>query len=117
VVKCWTRLTLAIGPQVQATFAKAYKAGVKIALGTDAGVYPHGKNYLEFVYMVEGGMPPLETIKSATLNAAELLGINKETGSLEVGKWADIIAVKGNPVADISVLKNVVLVMKDGKVY
>jgi imidazolonepropionase-like amidohydrolase len=106
-----------IGPQIQKTFAKAYKAGVKIALGTDAGVYPHGKNYLEFIYMTEGGMPPMEAIKAGTINAADLLGIKEERGSLETGKIADIVAVDGNPLQDINAMGHVTFVMKEGKVY
>lgn len=78
---------------------------------------PHGKNYLEFQYMVEGGMPPLETIKTATTNAADLLGIGNETGSITIGKYADIIAVAGDPIQDIKKMKNVIFVMKQGKVY
>lgn len=108
---------LSIGPLIQSTFGKAYKAGVKIAFGTDAGVFAHGKNYLEFQYMVDAGMPPLETIRCATLNAAELLGMKKDIGSIEAGKFADIIAVQGDPATDIGVMKNVVFVMKDGVVY
>lgn len=108
---------LEIGPRIQASFTKAYKAGVKIAFGTDAAVFPHGKNYMEFIYMVEGGMPPLETIKAATLQGATLLGIDQTLGTIEAGKLADIIAVEGNPAADIKVMKNVVFVMKDGQVY
>lgn len=107
----------AVGPLIQKTFAKAYKAGVKIAFGTDAGVYAHGKNALEFQYMVEAGMPAMEAIKSATVNAADLLGISKEKGSVEAGKSADIIAVDGDPLQDISVLMHVNFVMKEGKVY
>ena len=106
-----------IGGQIQATFAKAYKAGVKVAFGTDAAVFAHGKNYMEFQYMVEGGMPALETIKCATLNAAEMMGMKKSMGSIEVGKFADIIAVDGDPSVDIKAMKNVVFVMKDGIVY
>lgn len=112
-----TSKALEIGTKLAATFAKAYKAGVKIAFGTDAGVYVHGKNYLEFQYMVEGGMPPLETIRCATINASQLLGIDKTSGSIEEGKLADIIAVNGDPSKDIGVMKNVVFVMKDGVVY
>jgi len=106
-----------IGPQLQKTFAVAYKAGVKIAFGTDAGVYPHGKNYLEFRYMIEAGMPPMEAIKAATVNAAKLLGIRRERGSLEAGKMADIIAVHGNPLTDVDAFGRVDFVMKEGKVY
>ncbi len=106
----------AVGPLIQNTFAKAYKAGVKIAFGTDAGVYAHGKNWLEFVYMNEAGMPALETIKCATVNAADLIGISDKTGSIEKGKFADIIAVDGDPTKDIHVMGKVVFVMKEGKV-
>lgn len=112
-----TPKALEIGVKIQDAFAKAYKAGVKIAFGTDAAVFAHGKNYMEFKYMVEAGMPALETIKAATLNAAELLGIKSTLGSIEPGKIADIIAVKGDPTQDISVMKNVVFVMKEGQVY
>ena len=106
-----------VGPQIQKTFAKAWKAGVKIALGTDAGVYPHGKNYLEFQYMTEAGMPPMEAIKAGTINAAELLGIKDERGSVETGKIADIIAVDGDPLQDITSMGHVNFVMKEGKIY
>jgi imidazolonepropionase-like amidohydrolase len=105
------------GPKIQSTFAKAYKAGVKIAFGTDAGVFAHGKNYKEFEYMVEAGMPAMEAIKSATMSAAYLLGISDRLGSIEKGKIADIIAVLGNPVQDIKVLSNMNFVMKEGKTY
>ena len=105
------------GPKIQSTFAKAYKAGVKIAFGTDAGVFGHGKNYKEFEYMVEAGMPPMETIKAATVMAADLLGVSDKLGSLEKGKLADIIAVEGDPLQDIKVMGNVQFVMKEGKVY
>ncbi len=108
---------LATGPIIQGTFAKAYKAGVKIAFGTDAGVFAHGKNYKEFEYMVEAGMPPMEAIQSATMSAADLLGIADKLGSVEKGKTADIIAVSGNPLQDIKVLSNVNFVMKEGVVY
>ncbi|HMJ46612.1 MAG TPA: amidohydrolase family protein [Ferruginibacter sp.] len=112
-----TPKALTVGPHIQATFTKAYKAGVKIAFGTDAGVFMHGKNWKEFVYMVEGGMPPLEAIRCATLNAAELLGVSDIFGTLEIGKRADIIAVNGDPVKDISVMEKVIFVMKDGIIY
>jgi imidazolonepropionase-like amidohydrolase len=108
---------LAVGPIIQGTFAKAYKAGVKIAFGTDAGVYAHGKNWMEFVYMSEAGMPPLEAIKCATVNAAELIGISDKAGTLEPGKWADIVAVEGDPVQDMHVMGQVRFVMKEGVVY
>lgn len=106
-----------IGPLIQSTFGKAYKRGVKIAFGTDAGVFPHGENYREFIYMTEMGMPNLEAIQSATLRAAELLGMEDKLGVIEKGKFADIIAVDGDPEKDIKVMKAVVFVMKDGKVY
>ncbi|MDQ6812234.1 MAG: amidohydrolase family protein, partial [Bacteroidota bacterium] len=106
-----------VGSQIQNTFGKAYKAGVKIAFGTDAGVYPHGKNALEFVYMTEAGMPPMEAIKAATVNAADLLGITEERGSISKGKMADIIAVTGDPLQDIKVLGTIDFVMKEGKIY
>jgi imidazolonepropionase-like amidohydrolase len=107
----------AIGPKIQGTFANAYKAGVKIAFGTDSGVSPHGDNALEFTYMVEAGMPPLETIQSATLRGAELMGMEDILGTLEPGKLADIIAVPGNPVDDIGLMMKVNFVMKNGEVY
>jgi imidazolonepropionase-like amidohydrolase len=107
----------AVGPLIQNTFAKAYKAGVKIAFGTDAGVYAHGKNWLEFVYMNEAGMPALEAIKSATVNAAELIGIGDKVGTIETGKLADIVAVDGDPVKDIHAMGKMAFVMKDGVVY
>jgi imidazolonepropionase-like amidohydrolase len=112
-----TEKALAIGPKIQATFAKAYKAGVKIAFGTDAGVYAHGKNWMEFVYMTEAGMPVLEAIKSATVNASELLGVSEITGTIEKGKSADIIAIDGDPVKDVQSLGRVKFVMKEGVVY
>ena len=107
----------AVGPQIQDTFEKAWKAGVRIAFGTDCGVSPHGGNGMEFVYMVEGGMPEMDAIRSATLTAAELLGVEKELGSISAGKLADIVAVEGDPLDDISLLTEVSFVMKDGHVY
>jgi imidazolonepropionase-like amidohydrolase len=107
----------AVGPQIDATFTKAYRAGVKIAFGTDSGVSPHGENAKEFGYMVADGMPPLEAIKAATINAATLLGAEKDFGSVEAGKYADLVAVKGNPLADISLTEDVRFVMKSGVVY
>jgi imidazolonepropionase-like amidohydrolase len=107
----------AIGPIIQGTFGKAYKSGVKIAFGTDAGVFGHGKNGYEFILMNEAGMPVLEAIKSATVNAADLLGQSDLIGSIEAGKAADIIAVSGDPVADVKLMTKVNFVMKDGKVY
>ncbi len=108
---------LAIGPQIEKTFAEAYKRGVKIAFGTDAGVFPHGDNGKEFQYMVEAGMPPMAAIKSATMEAAKLLNIDDQLGSISKGKLADIIAVDGNPIEDIKVMTKVSFVMKNGKVF
>jgi imidazolonepropionase-like amidohydrolase len=107
----------AIGPQIQATFARAYKAGVKIAFGTDAGVFPHGQNAKEFEYMVEAGMPALEAIRAATINAAALLDQSASLGSVEAGFAADIVAVQGDPLKDVKLLQNIQFVMKDGTVY
>ena len=105
-----------VGPQIGSTFSKAYKRGVKIAFGTDAGVQPHGTNWKEFVYMVQYGMPPIETIESATIKTAELLGIESDLGSIDEGKIADLIAVQGDPLKDINSMKNISFVMKDGVV-
>ena len=112
-----TPKALEIGPQIKATLAKAYKAGVKIAFGTDAGVYKHGMNWLEFGLMNEAGMPIMETIKAATIYAADLLGEKDKLGSIEAGKLADIVAVDGDPLKDTKVFGKVVFVMKDGVVY
>jgi imidazolonepropionase-like amidohydrolase len=107
----------AIGPLIQKTFAKAYQSGIKIAFGTDSGVSAHGDNGLEFALMVEAGMKPIEAIRSATQNAADLLNVSDSLGTIEVGKLADLVAVKGNPLKQISLLQNVNFVMKDGLVY
>lgn len=112
-----TPKALAVGPKIQATFGKAYKAGVKIAFGTDAGVYIHGYNAKEFEYMVEAGMPPLEALKAALMTNAKLLGLDAQIGSVEAGKFADLIAVDENPLQNIKTLQAVRFVMKDGKVY
>ncbi|HWJ94165.1 MAG TPA: amidohydrolase family protein [Telluria sp.] len=112
-----TPKALSVGPKIQVTFSRAYKAGVKIAFGTDAGVFAHGRNWKEFVYMVEGGMPPVEAIRCATWNASELLGTTDILGSIEKGKLADIVAVEGDPVKDINLMEKVHFVMKDGVVY
>ena len=106
-----------VGPQIADTFSKAYKKGVKIAFGTDAGVQPHGTNWEEFVFMVKNGMSEMAAIQSATMETAKLLTIDNTLGSIEAGKIADIIAVNGDPLEDISLLKSITLVMKDGKVY
>ena len=97
---------------------RAFQSGVKIALGTDAAVYPHGLNAHEVeVYVRDLGMTPLQAIQSATINAADLMNWTDETGSLEPRKWADIIAVDGNPLTDVKLLQNVKFVMKSGVVY
>jgi len=108
---------ISIGPKIQSTFAKAYKMGVPIAFGTDAGVFAHGQNAKEFQFMVEAGMPAMEAIQSATVNAAKLLGQEHKLGQIQPAFLADIIAVKQNPIEDVSALMNVSFVMKDGKVY
>ncbi len=107
----------AIGPQIQDTFRRAHAAGVKIAFGTDSGVSPHGDNAREFELMVEAGMPAPLALQAATRNAAELLGRWNELGSLEVGKHADIVAVAGDPTADIGLMRKVGFVMKAGRVH
>ena len=104
-----------IGAQIQATFARAWRAGVKIGFGTDAGVGHHGDNAEEFVFMVEAGMPPAEALKAATLHAAEVLGV-ADIGQLAPGLRADIVAMPGDPLADIQAVRKVDFVMKDGVV-
>ncbi len=108
---------LEIGPLIQETFGKAYKRGVKIAFGTDSGVSAHGQNGKEFFYMVEAGMPAIEAIFSATKYASELMRINDELGSIEVGKIADLVAVNGDPLENIKLMENVSFVMKEGIIY
>lgn len=112
-----TPKALAIGPQIQETFGKAYKRGVKIAFGTDAGVFPHGENGKEFTYMVEAGMPAMEAIKSATVVAAEVVGMSEKIGTLEAGKLADIVATDENPLKNIKTMEKMSFVMKEGVVY
>lgn len=107
----------AIGPQIQETFRKAYAYGVKIAFGTDSAVSPHGENAKEFAYMVEAGMPPMEAIQSATSVAAEVLDRSDAFGSVRPGRFADLVAVDGDPLADIAELQDIAFVMKDGRVY
>ena len=107
----------AIGPLIAATFARAYRAGVPIAFGTDTGVSPHGDNWQEFVYMVEGGMPAMEAIVSATRSAAVLLNQWENLGSIEPGKYADIVAVPGDPREDVDEFGRVHFVMKGGKIF
>ena len=106
-----------IGPLIQATFQRAYQSGVKIAFGTDQGVAPHGDNAMEFVFMVEAGMPPMAAIQSATREAAKLIGVDKDIGTVETGKFADLVAVPGDLLADIKLVMKPNFVMKAGVVY
>lgn len=106
-----------VGPQIQQTFAKAYKAGVRILFGTDTGVNPHGTNGREFRYMVESGMPAMEAIRAATSVPAKFLDLDDRTGSIAVGKLGELVGVPGDPLQDISVMERVVFVMKDDKVH
>lgn len=108
---------LDIGPKIQDMFARAYKAGVGIAFGTDAAVFYHGDNAKEFGFMVEAGMPAMETIQSATVTNAMILKIDNQLGQIKEGYLADIIAVDKDPTKDISVMENVTFVMKDGMIY
>lgn len=105
---------LEVGPTIQGAFAKAYKAGVKIAFGTDAGVYPHGENWREFGYMVEAGMPLEEALIAATVSAADLCNMSEEIGTIEVGKAADMIATSGDPRANVDELREIDVVVKGG---
>lgn len=106
-----------IGSRIQENFAKAYKRGVKMAFGTDAGVFPHGENAREFGYMVEGGMPAMEALLCAMQVNADILGMGDKLGSLEAGKLADIVAVNEDPTKNIKTMEKVTFVMKDGVVY
>ncbi len=108
---------LEIGPKHQATISRAYKKGVPMAFGTDAGVFPHGQNAIEFNYLLEAGIPVMESLKAATVTNALLLGMATELGQLKEGFLADIIAVGENPETDVKTLENVVFVMKNGVVY
>ncbi len=105
-----------LGQLQRDNFARAVKAGVRMAFGTDGGVYPHGDNAKQFAYMVQYGMTPMQAIQAATVNAAELIGWKDRVGTIEVGKYADLIAVSGNPLADIRALETVGFVMKGGAV-
>ncbi|WP_099035548.1 metal-dependent hydrolase family protein [Lacimicrobium alkaliphilum] len=105
-----------IGPLIKETFSRAYKAGVNIAFGTDSGVSAHGDNGQEFRLMTEAGMPAIEAIRAATYHGAELLGVQDSLGTVEKGKLADLVAVKGNPVDDINLMTNISFVMKDGQI-
>jgi len=106
----------AIGPQIQSTFAKAYKRGVKIAFGTDSGVSPHGDNWQEFVLMVEAGMPVAEAIQSATIETAKLFRLDDALGQIKINYLADIVATNEDPTKNVSALGNIVFVMKDGEI-
>jgi imidazolonepropionase-like amidohydrolase len=108
---------LSIGPRIQETFAKAYKKGVPIAFGTDAGVFEHGQNAREFIYMTEAGMPIMKAIQCATITNALLLDMDKKIGVLEAGYLADIIATNEDPTADVKTVTDVIFVMKEGVVY
>jgi imidazolonepropionase-like amidohydrolase len=106
-----------VGRLQRENFRKAFQAGVKMAFGTDAGVYPHGDNARQFFYMVKYGMTPSQAIRAATANAADLIGRAKDVGTIEAGKYADIIAVNADPLADVRALEHVDFVMKGGVVY
>jgi len=108
---------LAIGPKIQETFSKAYKKGVNIAFGTDAGVFDHGENGKEFGFMVEAGMPSIETIQSATITNAKLLEMSDKIGSIGIGMLADIIATDDDPIKNIHTMEKVSFVMKNGHIY
>jgi imidazolonepropionase-like amidohydrolase len=106
-----------VGQIQRDNFRKAHEAGVRMAFGSDAGVYPHGMNGKQFAYMVQYGMSPMVAVQAATIHAAELLGWPGDVGVIEPGMYADIIAVTGNPLDDIRVLEDVRFVMKGGEIY
>jgi imidazolonepropionase-like amidohydrolase len=106
-----------VGQAQRNSFQKAHEAGVRMAFGSDAGVYPPGLNARQFAYMVRHGMTPMEAIQAATINAADLLGWPADVGAIEAGMYADIIAVRGNPLDDIRGLEDVRFVMKGGEIY
>ena len=108
---------LAIGPKIQNTTAKAYRAGVNIAFGSDAGVFSHGKNAKEFRYMYEAGIPVIECLQAATIVNSKILSVDDEIGQIKEGFTADIIATRLDPTKDVKTLENVIFVMKDGEVY
>lgn len=108
---------LEIGPKHMATISKANKKGVPMGFGTDAGVFPHGLNAMEFGYLLKAGIPVSESLRAATVTNAFLLGMSTELGQLKEGFFADIVAVEDNPMTNVATLENVVFVMKDGKVY
>ena len=107
----------AVGQLQRDNFRKAWQAGVKMAFGTDASVCAYGTNGKQFAYMVKRGMTPMQAIQAATSNAADLLGKSSLLGSVKAGRYADLVAVEGDPLADISLLENVKFVMKDSRVY
>jgi imidazolonepropionase-like amidohydrolase len=107
----------AASAQMQQMFQHAAKIGVPIAMGTDAGVEPHGLNATEFTLMAKNGMPPARVLMAGTAGGAELLGLTEQTGTLSAGKFADIVALPGNPLTDIAATQHPVLVMKEGKIY
>ncbi|HWX55197.1 MAG TPA: amidohydrolase family protein [Verrucomicrobiae bacterium] len=106
-----------VGRLQRENFEKAFKAGARMAFGTDAGVYPHGDNARQFLYMVKYGMTPAQAIRAATSSAADLIGRSKDVGTIEAGKYADIIAVNADPLQDVRVLESVGFVMKGGEVF
>jgi imidazolonepropionase-like amidohydrolase len=108
---------LEIGPVSKQNFYKAYRKGVPIAFGTDAGVFRHGENAREFVYMAEAGMPVMEILKAATVTNATILNMAASLGQLREGFLADIVAVEANPLNDVATLKKVVFVMKEGEIF
>jgi imidazolonepropionase-like amidohydrolase len=112
-----TEVTRRIVAAHKNTFQKAMKLGVKIVFGTDVGAFEHGTSAREFVRMVEYGMKPLDAIRSATVRSSELLRLERAIGTIEAGKFADVIAVEGNPLDDIGTLGRVAFVMKAGRVY
>ena len=107
----------AIGLKQRQNFRNALNAGVKMVFGTDGGIYPNGNNAMQFATMVEWGMTPIQAIQAATLNAAQALGRTADVGAIEVGRYGDLIAVKGNPLADVNLLRSVDFVMKGGEVF
>jgi len=109
---------LEIGPRIMGeTLPKAIKAGVKIAYGTDAGVFPHGDNWKDFPLLVQAGLTPMEALRTATVNAAHLLKKDKDLGDVSAGKYADVVAVPGNPLDDMQLMGKVSFVMKAGAIY
>lgn len=112
-----TQKTFDIAPLVVASHRRAFASGVPVAFGTDAGVFAHGRNAGEFQLMVDAGMPPATALLTATRNAAQALGKEEDLGTVQPGRWADLVAVQGNPLDDVSILENVGFVMKEGVVY